>query len=90
MRTKQILKPEGLFLVSDFQLKNTWSTNLWQKPLMTLMHFFFRVFANLNSSNLKHIKKEVALAEFQINREKHYFGSIIFSAVYSYKEKITI
>lgn len=83
---KQILKPEGLFLVSDFQLQNTWRANLWQRPLMTLMHFFFRVFASLDSSNLKHIKEEVQLAGFQINKEKNYFGRMIFSAVYSNKE----
>lgn len=85
-RTKQILKPEGLFLVSDFQLENTWRANLWQRPLMALMHLFFRVFANLDSDDLKQIKEEVQLTGFQIIKEKNYFGRMIFSAVYSIKE----
>jgi len=76
LRVKAYLSPNGVLLVSDFELKST------PRFLSWLMHFFFRISTNLESKALKDINGELLKAGFEMKDENFFHRNMIFSRVY--------
>lgn len=81
-RIKKLLRPSGLLLVSDFQINDSWLSKMWQKPLLWLMHAFFRFMSQLQSTELQGIADEIEKHGFKLKKRKFFFGKVIFSSVY--------
>ena len=75
-KCRQLLKKDGCLIVSDFQKTNS------NKPLLVVMHLFFRIFTAIDSSQLKEIDKEVLLGGFQKEEEKFFHRNQVFSRLY--------
>lgn len=74
---KELKSDSGVLLVTDFNKQHN-------KPLLSwLMHLFFKVFTNLESSNLKDIPEVVESCGFQLKNTKLFKGGYIFSKKYS-------
>ncbi|MCR9251769.1 MAG: class I SAM-dependent methyltransferase [bacterium] len=75
--SKELKSDSGILLVTDFNKQH-------DKPFLSwLMHLFFKVFANLESSNLKDITEVVESCGFQLKDTKLFKGGYIFSKKYS-------
>ena len=75
-KVRDLLKPGGHLLVSDFEENATNSLLSW------LMHFFFRICASLESRSLKSIHIEIISKRFELAEEKFFHQNMIFSRVY--------
>lgn len=73
---KQKLTSGGKMIVIDFA-KN--SSDSW---IVKLMHFFFRITANLESRNLKNIHIQMLYSDFQLIDEKFSHRNKLFSRLY--------
>ncbi len=74
---KELKSDSGTLLVTDFNKQHN-------KPFLSwLMHLFFRVFTNLESSKLKDIPEVVESCGFQLKDTKLFKGGYIFSKKYS-------
>ena len=80
-KIKQLIKENGLLFVTDFQLKNS-ILILWQKPLLIVMHWFFRMTTSLESKNLKPIHNEIRNSGFHSQETSYFFYKLIRSSVY--------
>lgn len=78
-KIKSVLKPNGHLIVADFEISNG---RVWQKYLSSIMHFFFRLTAGLQSQKLKDIHEATLHCDFQKKDERQYFGNFIFSRLY--------
>lgn len=76
----ELLKPEGQFLVADFQKGEH---IIWQRIYLKAMHSFFRVFARLEATRLYPFSELLERNGFTRIRYKDYFGAFIFSSVYT-------
>lgn len=81
-KVKNLLKIDGLLLVSDFQLINKLGYKIWQKPISKFMHIFFKLTTGISSQELSPIKLEIMNSKFKIIEEKTFFGKMIFSVVF--------
>jgi len=72
------LKPEGLWLNSDFQLTG----KLWQSVLLKTMFWFFRIVCNIEASKLPDIEKQFELFGYKNIRQKTFYGNFVSSTVY--------
>ena len=75
-KVKTHMKAEGLLLVADFEQKHT------PKTLSILMHWFFRITANLESRKLKDIHNALTSEGMMAINEKFFRQNMIFSRVY--------
>ena len=75
-KIQKLLKPEGRLLVTEFEVGTT--NNL----LSGLMHFFFRITANLESKRLASIHLKITTHNFELDEEKFFYQNMIFSRVY--------
>lgn len=74
-----LLKTEGLWLNTDFQLTDKW----WQKPLLKGMYLFFKLMGCTNVTQLPHIRQQFINAGYQPVSEHAFFGEFILAGVYS-------
>lgn len=75
LRIRTILRKEGHLIVTDFQP----GTN---SLLLSFMHFFFRIFASLESRELEDIHHFVVQSGFDAEIEEFFHKKMIFSRVY--------
>lgn len=74
------LKSSGKWLFSDFQLSAKHS--LWQKPLLRLMYFFFRVMCNIEASSLPETSSLFDGSDYKKISSKTFFHDFICSSFY--------
>jgi len=73
-----LLKPDGIWLNTDFQLTGKW----WQKLLLKSMYFFFRMIGCVENVDLPLIKQRFLDDGFIAKQEKAFFGEFIGATVY--------
>eukprot|EP01133_Synstelium_polycarpum_P017621 gene17621-21017_t len=80
-KLNSLLKPEGLWLFSDFsnQVKRN---NLWQRFLLKTMYLFFRVVSNVEAREL--IDTRVYFRKYKLKKiiQKRYYKNFIKAVVY--------
>jgi ubiquinone/menaquinone biosynthesis C-methylase UbiE len=77
-RIHSLLKPGGLWLNCDFQLKGKW----WQKVLLKSMFLFFRLICDIEASALPAIDKQFEQCGYSTIASQTFFGEFIISKVY--------
>ncbi len=73
-----LLKPNGLWLNSDFQLTGKW----WQGVLLRSMILFFRVICNIEASRLPDVERHFEAHDYKTIAKQTFFGDFIVSKVY--------
>lgn len=73
-----LLKPNGLWLNSDFQLTGKW----WQRVLLRSMILFFRFVCNIEASRLPDIEKYFEQHDYKTIAGQTFFGDFIISKVW--------
>ncbi len=73
---EQQLKPNGLWLNTDFQLTGKW----WQAVLLRTMLLFFRILCHIEAKKLPDIKSH--FKPYHIIKQKTFFGDFILSTAY--------
>jgi ubiquinone/menaquinone biosynthesis C-methylase UbiE len=71
----QLLKPDGIWLNTDFQLTGKW----WQNALLRSMFLFFRILCRIETSVLPDINKRFEEHSYPVIAEKTFFGDFILS-----------
>jgi len=74
-----LLKTEGLWLNTDFQLTGKW----WQKPLLKGMYLFFKLMGCTNVTELPAIKQQFTDTGYITIAEQTFFGKLILAGAYS-------
>lgn len=74
-----LLKKDGLWLNTDFQLTGKW----WQQVLLKTMFLFFKVICGIEASKLPAIEKCFEEAGYKVAYRKTFFGDFIVSEVYT-------
>ena len=74
----QALKPDGLFLYTDFQLTGKW----WQYAMLKSMLLFFKVLCGVPSWRLPDVGKLFSLNGYQVVNERCFFGNFVISRIY--------
>lgn len=70
-----LLKPNGLWLNTDFQLTGKW----WQGLLLKTMFVFFKLVCRIEASVLPDIEKQFKQAHYNTIANKTFFGEFITS-----------
>jgi len=73
-----LLRPGGLWLYCDFQ--NT--GRLWQKGLLKLMYFFFRIFCGIGALRLPDAESCFRKYRYSILDEKKFMSDFVIAAIY--------
>lgn len=76
-----LLKADGLWLNTDFQLTGKW----WQKLLLKSMFLLFKILCGIEASKLPDIEKQFEQHGYQAIDEKTFFGDFVLSTVYNRK-----
>ncbi len=76
-----LLKPDGYWLFSDFQISN--NRRWWHQPLVSTMFLFFRLTCHLQNRRLPDYDQVFRQLGLIKEEEKAFFGKLIISAVYS-------
>jgi len=74
----QTLKPDGLWLNTDFQLTGKW----WQYAMLKSMLLFFKVLCGVPSWRLPDVGKLFDKFGYEVVEEKTFFGDFVASKVY--------
>lgn len=73
-----LLKPNGLWLISDFQLTGKW----WQSILLETMVVFFKIICSIEASELPDIRGQFEKNGYELKKEQTFFGDFIVSMIY--------
>ena len=73
-----LLKPNGLWLNTDFQLTGKW----WQYVLLKSMLGFFGLVAGIESEKLPDIETEFVIRDYHVVDFKSFFGEFIKASAY--------
>lgn len=76
-RVQSFLKPEGLWLVSEFC-----SDRRWMRTYLKLMYSFFRLTCGLTNYGLPMWRKRLHDAQFKAVAQQRFFGGFIDSSVF--------
>jgi ubiquinone/menaquinone biosynthesis C-methylase UbiE len=76
---QSLLKKDGLWLNTDFQLTGKW----WQQVLLKTMFLFFKILCGIEASKLPAIEKRFAEAGYHVVDKRTFFGDFIVSEVYT-------
>jgi tRNA (cmo5U34)-methyltransferase len=76
------LKPGGFWLFSDFRISSHGSHRIWQRVLIRLMYFFFRITAGLKSNTLENFDEMFSSMKVIKLKEKVFYAGMISSACY--------
>jgi len=74
----QQLKPDGLWLCTDFQLTG----KLWQRVLLKSMYTFFRILCGIETTNMPDIAAQFSKYGYASLTAKTFFGEFIVSTEY--------
>jgi ubiquinone/menaquinone biosynthesis C-methylase UbiE len=77
-RIHSILKPNGLWLNTDFRPTGKW----WQTFLLRSMILFFRVICRIEARRLPDIERQFEHHHYQVIDQKSFFGEFILSTAY--------
>jgi len=72
------LKPNGLWLNTDFQQTGKW----WQRILLKSMFIFFRIICGIEAKKLPAIQAAFDEYGYLVAEQKSFFGDFILSTVY--------
>jgi ubiquinone/menaquinone biosynthesis C-methylase UbiE len=75
----QLLKTDGLWLNTDFQLIGKW----WQNILLKTMFLFFKLVCGIETSVLPDIERQFKKHGYEVVAQKNFYGDFISSKVYS-------
>lgn len=81
LQIHSLLKPGGLWLVSDFDAEQA-SHHLWQRAMLTAMYFFFRLVCRVEAKELVSLKPLFENNSYILRNYTETYGSFIFSALY--------
>jgi SAM-dependent methyltransferase len=74
-----LLKPAGLWLLSDFQLTGRW----WQKILLKSMLLFFKAVCGIEASKLPDVEGQFKLHGYKAAAQQTFFHDFVISTVYT-------
>jgi ubiquinone/menaquinone biosynthesis C-methylase UbiE len=74
----QALKPNGLWLNTDFQLTGKW----WQRILLKSMFLFFRMICGIEAKKLPGIQAAFDKYDYRQIGQKSFFGDFILSVIH--------
>ncbi len=77
-RIHQWLKPEGLWLNTDFQLTGP----IWQKVMLKTMYYFFRILNAVKVMQLPDTAGVFTKYQYQLIVEKTFYGNFILAKAY--------
>lgn len=80
-RLHQSLKPNGLWLMADFQVQDNYKS-LWQKAFLQMMYLFFGLLCGVETKKLVKIKPYFINKNYAALKEKLFYGGFIISKVY--------
>ncbi len=72
------LKPQGLWLCTDYQVTG----KLWQKPLLKMMYWFFKILCGIDTTTLPDIEAQFSKYGYKKKSAKTFFADFIISAQY--------
>jgi ubiquinone/menaquinone biosynthesis C-methylase UbiE len=72
------LKPDGLWLNTDFQVAGKW----WHKVLLLTMYTFFKVFGAVETTSMPGIMIQFKQKSYRILSQQTFYGSFITSQVW--------
>lgn len=75
------LKPGGLWLFADFTVQD--KRQYWQKPMLKLMYWFFRLTCNIESRTLPDISLLFANENYSIASNKRFYKDFITATVFT-------
>jgi len=81
-RISSLLKGDGFWLNTDFQLTGKW----WQSLLLKSMFLFFKIWCNIEASRLPEIDRTFEQTGYKAIAEKTFLGDFIVSRVYGKSE----
>ncbi|GAB3920594.1 class I SAM-dependent methyltransferase [Mucilaginibacter myungsuensis] len=76
-----LLKPESIWLNTDFQLTGKW----WQNPLLKSMYYFFRLMGCVDVTELPPIAERFTSMGYVADAERAFFGEFVLASVYKRK-----
>ncbi len=77
-RIHQWLKPEGLWLNTDFQLTGP----IWQKVMLKTMYYFFKILNAVKVTQLPDTAGAFTKYQYQLLAEKTFYGNFISAKAY--------
>lgn len=78
-KTADVLRPNGLWLVADF---NAQSSSYFDKALVKVMHLFFKVFSKLPSNRLRNFEPYLEDEQLERITRKYHAGQLLISEVW--------
>lgn len=75
-----LLMPGGLWLFTDFQLNKT--NNIWQKLLLNLMYFFFRLLCKIEAAHLEDMRMLFEEYNYRNISMQTFFKKFIYAVIY--------
>ncbi|NCD71585.1 class I SAM-dependent methyltransferase [Mucilaginibacter agri] len=70
-----LLKPDGIWLNTDFQVAGKW----WHKLILQTMYTFFKVFGAVETSTMPEIQTLFKQKNYRILSQQTYYGSFVIS-----------
>jgi ubiquinone/menaquinone biosynthesis C-methylase UbiE len=74
----KLLKADGTWLNTDFQLTGKW----WQNVLLKTMFIFFKVICGIETSVLPDIERQFNVHRYKVIAQKNFYGDFIGSKAY--------
>lgn len=75
------LKPDGLWLLADFQIQNNYK-GIWQKTILQTMYLFFGLLCNVETKTLTKMNTFFKAENYTLFEEKTFYQGFIISQVY--------
>ena len=80
---RYLIAPDGMVILTDFQVTGNAFSRVWQKSITTIMYLFFRLVTGMNTMKLHNFQIFLASENFKTVDEKLFFGGFIASRVFS-------
>lgn len=74
------LKENGLWLYTDFQIKN--NSSYWQKVILIFMYSFFRITANIEAARLPDVISQFRKHQYYLENSKTFLHQFIITSAY--------
>ena len=76
-----LLKTDGLWLNTDFQLTGKW----WQNVMLKTMLLFFKILCGIEAFKMPNIERQFEQHGYQVVAQQTFFGDFVISKVYNKK-----
>ncbi len=73
------LKPEGIWLVTDFSLTTNTGFRFWKVALIKVMYAFFRLTAGLKSNQLQHFEQRLQKKGLNLSSRQCFYHDMVHS-----------